>query len=186
MQFRNTKDRYGVVTKTFHWVIAIDFICVMLAGIYLAELADKTTELHYFPYHKEFGMLVLFLVVPRLLWRLYSPTPDYVASLKTWEKRTAGVIHPLLYFCMIFMPLSGWIFSSAAGRPVDFFGYKLPDIASDKALGKFFHEAHQVVGWALLGIVGLHVAGALKHHFFDKDITLKRMLPFGLKDNSGE
>lgn len=183
MQFKNTQDRYGVVTKTFHWVIALDMICVMLAGVYLAEFASKTTALHYFPYHKEFGMLVLFLAVPRLLWRLATISPDFVASLKPWEKRTARVIHALLYFCMIFMPLSGWIFSSAAGRPVDFFGITLPNIAQDKATGHLFHEAHEVVGWALFGIVGLHVAGALKHHFIDHDITLKRMLPFG---NTGE
>lgn len=186
MQFRNTKDRYGVVAKTFHWVIAIDFVCVMLAGVYLAELADKPTALHYFRYHKEFGMLVLFLAIPRLLWRLYSASPDYVASLKPWEKRLAGVIHAALYLCMLFMPLSGWMFSSAAGRPVDFFGLTLPNILGDKDLGKSLQEAHEVVGWALFGIIGLHVAGAIKHHFFDKDITLKRMLPFGLKDNSGE
>ncbi len=182
MLFKNTQDRFGAVSKTFHWVIAIDFICVMLAGLYLAELADKATALHYFKYHKEFGLLVLVLVVPRLLWRLYSAVPDYVASLRTWEKRLAGAVHFLLYCCMFFMPLSGWIFSSAAGRPVDFFGYTLPNLTQDKALGHFFHAAHQVVGWSLLGIVGLHVAGALKHHFIDHDITLRRMLPFGVKD----
>jgi cytochrome b561 len=186
MLWKNTKDRYGAVTKTFHWVIAIDFGCVMLAGLYLAEFADKKTELHYFPYHKEFGMLVLFLAVPRLLWRLYSPTPDFVSSLKPWERMGANIIHPVLYFCMFFMPLSGWMFSSAAGRPVDFFGYTLPSISDNKDLGHILHEAHQVVGWALFVIVGLHVGGALKHYFIDKDITLQRMLPFGLKDNSGE
>jgi cytochrome b561 len=186
MLLKNTKDRYGVVTKTFHWVIAIDFICVMLAGLYLAELASNEMKLHYFKYHKEFGMLVLFLAAPRLLWRLYAGSPDFVASLHNWEKRTASVIHALLYVCMFFMPLSGWIFSSAKGRPVDFFGFQLPDlVGKNKDVGEFFNEAHQVVGWALLGIVGLHVAGALKHHFIDHDITLRRMLPFGLKD-SGE
>ena len=182
MQFKNTPDKFGVVSKTFHWVISIDFVCVMLAGLYLAEFASTGAKLHYFPYHKEFGMLVLFLALPRLLWRLYSPTPEFVGSLQPWEKRTASVIHVLLYICMFFMPLSGWIFSSAAGRSVNFFGCVLPNIVEDKSIGKFFHEAHQYVGWALFAIVGLHVAGALKHHFIDHDITLKRMLPFGLKD----
>jgi cytochrome b561 len=83
---------------------------------------------------------------------------------------------------MLFMPLSGWAFSSAANRPVVFFGLTLPAISADKELGSFLHTAHEVVGWALPLIVGLHVAGALKHHVFDKDITLRRMLPFGLKD----
>jgi cytochrome b561 len=186
MQLRNTTERYGVVTKTFHWTIALLIICLICVGIYMTELADKTNPgiFRLFFLHKSTGIFVLFLATCRILWHIYSHPADFVPSVKLWEKMAARIAHALLYAAMFVMPLSGWLLSSAAGRPVSFFGlFTLPDlVAKDKATQDFFSGIHEIVGWSLIPLIGIHVAGALKHHFFDKDITLRRMLPFGLKD----
>ena len=183
MQFKNTRERFGIVTKSFHWSIALLIICLVPMGIFLADYAETKTKFALFPYHKEFGILVLVLASCRVLWHLYSFPPQFVPSLKAWEKWGARVAHALLYVAMFAMPLSGWILSSASGRTVNFFGIDLPNfVAPSKGTKDFFEDIHGFVGYALIPLVGLHVAGALKHHFFDKDITLKRMLPFGLKD----
>ena len=183
MQFRNTKERFGVVTKTFHLSIALLILCLVPMGIFLADYAETKTKLQLFPYHKEFGICVLILATARVMWHIVSRPPEFVASLKPWEKWGARVAHALLYLAMFAMPLSGWLLSSAAGRTVSFFGIDLPNVvAQSKETKEFFEEVHEVVGWGLIPLVGAHVAGALKHHFFDKDITLRRMLPFGLKD----
>lgn len=186
MQFRNTKDRYGAVTKTFHWTISLLIICLICVGLYMTELADKTNPgiFKLFFLHKSTGIFVLFLASCRVGWHLYSRPADFVPSLKPWEKTGARIAHALLYAAMFVMPLSGWVLSSAAGRQVSFFGlFTLPDlVAKNEGTRDFFSGVHDIVGWSLIPLIGIHAAGALKHHFFDKDITLRRMLPFGLKD----
>lgn len=186
MQFRNTTDRYGAVTKVFHWVIALLIVCLICVGIYMTDFADKTNAFTFkiFFLHKSTGITVLILASFRVLWHIYSRPAGFVPSLKAWEKIVARIAHGLLYAAMFAMPLSGWMLSSAAGRPVSFWGlFTLPDLVGpDKETQHFFSEVHEIVGWSLIPLIGLHAAGALKHHFFDKDITLRRMLPFGLKD----
>ena len=182
MQFRNTPDRYGAVTKSLHWTISILIICLLCVGIYMTDFAATAQKFTLFRLHKEFGICVLILAVSRLLWHLYSHTPGFVASLHAWEKAAARVAHVYLYVGMTCMPLTGWILSSSAGRTVSFFGFDLPNlVAPDKHIQDLCATIHQYLGYSLIGVIGLHVAGALKHHFIDHDITLKRMLPFGMK-----
>ncbi|TAL26850.1 MAG: cytochrome b [Alphaproteobacteria bacterium] len=184
MQFRNTKERFGAVTKTFHWTIALFIACLICLGIYLEDYATTPEKIRLFPVHKEFGICVLMLATARVLWHLYSRPPGSLASLKAWETWGARIAHALLYLAMFVMPLSGWLLSSAAGKSVSFFGlFMLPDlVAKSEELKEFFEEVHGIAGWSLIPLIALHAAGALKHHFIDKDITLRRMLPFGLKD----
>jgi cytochrome b561 len=183
MLFRNTPDRYGAVTKALHWTIALLIICLVCVGIYMADFAEVKQKFVLVPLHKEFGICVLILASCRVLWHLYSRTPGFVASLKKWEIWGARLAHYYLYFAMFTMPLSGWIFSSAAGRTVKFFGVDLPNLVhEDKGIKELFSDVHTVVGYSLIPVVGVHAMAALKHHFFDKDITLSRMLPFGKPD----
>lgn len=69
--------------------------------------------------------------------------------------------------------------SSAKGFPVVFLGVlPLPDlVAKDVGLGDALQRVHETLNYALLGLVALHVAAALKHHLIDRDATLHRMLP---------
>ncbi|HPF78618.1 MAG TPA: YceI family protein, partial [Alphaproteobacteria bacterium] len=81
------------------------------------------------------------------------------------------------YVAMIGMPLSGWIMSSAGQHPLPFFGITMPDIVGpNRELGHLMHEVHEVLAFTLIGVIGLHALGALKHHFIDKDSTLTRMM----------
>lgn len=182
MQFRNTPTRYGAVTKTFHWVMALLVLFMLALGRWLdgAEGLDLTLRLQRTNLHKSLGVLVLALAALRLCWHFCSRKPSAMAGHRAWERGTARATHALLYASVLAMPLTGWTMSSALGRPVSFFGlFTLPDLVpKNNVLGYRLRETHGVVSWVLVALVCLHVAGALKHHFIDRDATLRRMLPF--------
>ena len=96
--------------------------------------------------------------------------------MPSWEKRLARVVHTFLYLVVIAMPISGLVMSSAAGKAPQLFGWviSLP-IAENKPLAKFLAKVHLVLAWSLLTLLFLHVSGALKHHFIDKNNILRRM-----------
>ena len=85
-----------------------------------------------------------------------------------------------MYLLMFAIPLSGWLMSSAGGFTVNYFGVlPLPDLVDkNKALFEQLKEIHEILNFSLLGVVVIHIVAALKHHFMDKDATLRRMLPW--------
>lgn len=90
----------------------------------------------------------------------------------------AGVMHAMLYALMLGLPLLGWLYLSAAGKPIPFFGFNLPAlVAENKALAGSIKEIHQTVGTAGYFLIALHAAAALLHHYVIRDNTLQRMLP---------
>ncbi len=179
MPLKNSENQFGAVTKTFHWVTALLVIGLLAAGLYMTGLPSGLDKFKIYNLHKSFGVTVLMIVFCRILWNNVSKRPVLHDKIQFWEKPLLSPLHLLFYFMLIVMPLSGWVFSAAANHPVSFFGlFTLPNpVAPDKELAKFFREVHEITGFLLMGAVGLHILVALKHHFIDKDIFLKRMLP---------
>ena len=181
MIWKNTAERFGVVAKGFHWLIALAVICLIGVGLYMAELDPTPLKFKLSFWHKSFGITVLALVTARLFWRFINTRPAGLPTHKKWEKILAKIIHFLLYACLFAMPLSGWAMSSAKGFSVSVFGwFTLPNIVGeDKELGHLLRESHEYIAWVLIACIVLHFGGAMKHHFIDKDSTLRRMIPFG-------
>ena len=123
-------------------------------------------------------MTLLALSALRLLWRLTHRPPADV-PMPAWQRAAAHGTHHLLYLLFFAVPLVGWAYSSAAGFPIVLFGVlPLPDFVSpDKALSEAIKPWHAYLAYALAVLVVLHVAGALKHRFVDRDGLLGRMLP---------
>jgi cytochrome b561 len=96
-----------------------------------------------------------------------------------WQLQAYHATHFLLYALFFIVPLVGWAYSSAAGFPIVVFGVlPLPDfVEANKALAEVIKPWHQISAFALAGVVVLHVAAALKHHWIDRDGLLQRMLP---------
>lgn len=179
MQIKNSHQRYGIVAITLHWVMAVLVIGMIILGLYMVTLPISLQKLKWYGRHKAFGILILMLVTLRLGWRFGNIVPNLPPFFAWVEKSAAHFVHYLLYALLIFMPLTGWMNSSAAGLQVSFFGlFLLPDLVQpDENLRQFLSMLHKTMGYTLLVLICLHALAALQHHFYYKDDILKRMLP---------
>ena len=172
-----TVATYSSGSKWLHWLIAIVVITMLSFSFFLGDVPDKYQSLAYM-IHKSLGLCVLFLMILRFIWINYSGKPALPASVSTWEKRVSRLVQYSFYLLLIAMPVCGWIMSVAAGRAPTFFGlFSMPlPIAKNKPLAELMELSHKTIAWLLIALIILHVAGALKHHFIDKNNILKQML----------
>lgn len=174
---KNTEFAYGRIAKFFHWTIAILIISLLAVGLYMTDLPREEKGTIY-GIHKSTGILVLTLMTMRLAWRMRNIEPALPAAMGKLLKLGARISHISLYIFGFLMPLSGWGMSSAGGHPVTFYGlFTLPPlVAPNKELGGLFHDLHSIAGYALIGLIAVHAAAALWHHFIRKDDVLRKML----------
>lgn len=174
-------QRYTKTAMFLHWLIALMIISAFFLGLTMVSIPGfSPTKLKYFSWHKWLGVTVLGLAAIRLLWRLANKPPAPLASIPPLQHLAAESMHYLLYFLMFAAPISGYLYGSAAGVPVVYLKLiQLPMlIAPDPELKAILKTVHYVLVMTMAGAVVAHALAALKHHFFDRDITLKRMLPF--------
>jgi cytochrome b561 len=169
--------RYTRVAIALHWTIAT----LIVANLTIGLLHDSLLK-GALPLHKSIGMLVLLLGVARLGWRMGHRPPPLPASVRRWERRVSATVHWLFYALMILIPLSGWIFTSASLKrhPLSFFGlFPLPmfPVPQDKAIASVWADRHELMAYLMIALLLLHIAGALKHRFVERDRVLDRMLP---------
>ena len=170
--------RYVTTAIVIHWLTAALIFVAFPLGKYMQDLPLSPQKLELFSYHKWLGITVLLLFLPRLLVRLAKPPPTALAA-PAWQHTVANVTHALLYLLVLLVPLSGWLMSSAKGVSVVYLSLiPLPDlVGKNKELGSLLKDFHEALSTGLIVLVALHLGAALKHHFIDKDGTLRRMLP---------
>ncbi|MBS3928407.1 MAG: cytochrome b [Sphingomonadales bacterium] len=177
-----TSDRYSRGAVVLHWLIAL-LIILNLIGAFVAEDLPKADKAMVMGYHKATGITILVLTLARIVWRLMHKAPPMVETLKAWEAALARVTHAGFYFLMLAVPLTGWAMSSAfsKGGPVSMFGlFDVPalPVGTDKPTADMFYELHEIFAFVMIGLFVLHLGAALKHHFVDKDGTMRRMVPW--------
>ncbi len=170
---------YTRTAIVLHWLAGALILCGFALGLWLQDLPLSPQTLRLYSYHKWIGITVFLLAVTRLAWRVAHPPPA-AEAMPAWQRRAAAVTHALLYALMLVIPLSGWIYSSAAGVQVVYLGLvPLPDLVpKDKALANVLKAVHGALNYTLLTLVAVHAGAALKHHWVDRDDVLRRMLPF--------
>jgi cytochrome b561 len=169
-------ERYSLVARTLHWVMAILILFNLWLGLGRESLPG---DWQVMPVHKSVGLTVLALAVLRLVWRLTHRQTPLPEGLPAWERLAAKVTHYSFYGFMLLVPLTGWIMSSAGRYPLNwFFLFDVPKFAvtKDDAIVGFSAEAHEIFAFAWIALLILHVAAALRHHFILKDDVLRRML----------
>ncbi|MEM1428763.1 MAG: cytochrome b/b6 domain-containing protein, partial [Pseudomonadota bacterium] len=185
MSMSNTLSSYGSIAKAFHWTLAIAIFALIALGITASELPADTSEqitvkATLFSIHKTLGLAVFALALLRILWALSQPKPAPLNPEKPVELLMAQIAHWLLYASLLLVPLSGWIHHAATTgfAPIWWpFGQSLPFVPKDPQVADAFGGLHVVFERVLVFTLVLHMAGALKHHFWDRDDTLRRMLP---------
>ena len=189
MPLTNTADRFGSVSKTFHWLTAIGIIVLMPLGGVANQMPYETSEqladkAWMFSLHKTVGVAVFFIALARIAWALSQPKPGLLHPDRKLETLAAETVHWLLYGSLVVVPLSGWIHHAATTgfAPIWWpFGQNLPLVPKSETVASIFGGAHWVLTKVLALSLLLHIAGALKHHVIDKDATLRRMW-FGASD----
>lgn len=175
-------DRYTATAITLHWLIAVMIVGGFAMGLYMTGLKLSPDKLKLYAWHKWSGMTVLALAALRIIWRWTHPTPPPLPGQPRWQLQAAQAAHLALYGLIIAIPLSGWLYSSASGYPVVYFGIKalqLPDLVDkNKELAKALKEVHELLNWTMAALVTVHATAAIKHHLIDRDGTLARMLPW--------
>ena len=190
---------YTKTAKVLHWLIAIGIFGMFALGWFLSELPkeapkqiaydlfnlgvytwDLTEEISprtfYFNLHKSIGVTIFALILIRILWRITHRPPALLSSYKAWESKLASGAHHLLYLLMVALPLSGIIMAIYSKYGIKWFGIELIKGLDNKDMRELFYEAHEIIGLIILLVIIVHIIGALKHKFIDKDDTLKRML----------
>lgn len=179
MQIRNTATDYGLVAIVLHWLIAIAVVGLFALGLWISDLEYYDAWYQRGPaLHKGLGVLLFITVAVRLLWRWGNVGPRPEPSHSAWERLLARITHAALYVLLFATMIAGYLISTADGRPVDVFGlFTVPATLSGlKNQEDVAGEVHEVLAFTLIGLSTLHALAAVKHHFVDRDRTLKRML----------
>lgn len=197
---QDTRETYGSVSKTLHWLTALFFLIALPFGILAGQIGtgNPDPELReiregYLFWHKSFAVVALALALPRLAWRLTQITPRLPDFMATWEKGIAKLVHVLLYVVLIGAPVTGLLLTQSAGHTFSVFGlFEFPTIFSfdpdipprerwGVRAGAFLHKV--VFQYAVYAVVLLHLAGVLKHVTLDRHPEAFRRMWFS-RDNS--
>ena len=170
--------RYSGPAIALHWIVFVLIAVGWGLGTYMADLPFSPQKLKYVAWHKWLGVTIFLVAAFRLAWRLGHDVPP-LPAMPAWQRSAAMTVHWLLYALILIIPLTGWLFSSATGVPTVYLGViQLPDlIAKNKTTADLLRSIHWALNWTLFVVVLGHTAFALKHHFIDRDLVLRRMLP---------
>lgn len=165
-------------TKIFHWVIASLVVVLLIVGFSFGWVQKSSIKSFLYLLHKSAGILVFILMIGRLFYRMKYSFPSLPKPSFPFENILARSIEGFLYILLFIQPLIGWAMNSAAGYTVSFFDlFDLPPLCTKSlSYANFLQEVHSIIGFLLVLFIGIHISGALYHHFIRKDLVLRRML----------
>ena len=172
-------NQYQTSQKWLHWLSALLILGLFALGVWMRTLGYYDSWYQTAPHwHKQIGILLLFIMAVRLISRLILKAPAPLSSHKPWEVKTAHITHHILYLGVFLIMASGYLIATADDRPIEVFGiFTMPVLFTPfEGQEDIAGVVHEYGAYALMAIIALHIAGAIKHHVIDKDSTLKRML----------
>lgn len=176
---KNDQQRFGLVAKLFHWLVALTTFGLFGLGLWMQDLDYYSSWYQTAPdLHISIGLVLAVVLFCRILWRFISPPPTPLINQKAWEQLVASLVHFLLNGLLLLIIISGYLIAAADGEPLAIFGWTVVPvpgmlIENQQDMAGLWHE---YIAWAVMVLAALHALAALKHHFIDGDETLKRML----------
>lgn len=176
MFIRDTSEGYGLVSRLFHWLMAVAIIAMFGLGLWMVRLD------YYSPYynsapdiHRSVGMILLFALTLRVIWRLSNPKPSAV-ELSPFERKAAFSVHWGFYLLLFALLISGYLISTSDGDPISVFGwFDVPALTKVPGLETPAGNVHRVLAYAVIALAVIHALAALKHHLIDRSTILTRM-----------
>ena len=169
---------YDSVAKTLHWLVAAVLVAQFTIGWLMPHVRRGEQPGTAMQVHISIGIVILALILIRFVWRVTHPVPAE-PELPTWQRHASLTVHWLLYLFVAVNTLSGWLYVSARGWPVSFFGlFPIPLLVEQGSrTGRALGGLHENLVWVLLALIVVHVAAALVHLFVYRDQVMQRMLP---------
>jgi len=180
----NDTNNYGWGFILIHWLMALSIIGLYPLGLYIDSLSYYDPDYRTMPHlHKSIGILVLGALALRIIWRALNRTPEELPQPRLLTLATKAA-HSGLYLLMVVSLISGYMISTADGRAIEVFNwFSVPAITTGLENQEDIAGAvHWYSTTALIVLAALHALAALKHHFINKDATLKRI--FGIKQET--
>lgn len=176
MIIKDTSSGFGLVSRLFHWLMALAIFALFALGVWMVDLD------YYSPYyksapdlHRGVGILLTIALAARFAWRVANVKPDD-SELSPFERRISPLVHWGFYPLLLALMISGYLMSTADGRAIDVLGlFEVPSLGPDKGREDVAGFAHWVLAYAVIAVAALHTVAALKHHFADKSSILTRM-----------
>lgn len=176
----NSPNQYGWISIAFHWSIAVGVIGLFAVGVWMVDLDYYSNWYHDAPFiHKSVGILVVGAMMLRWIWNWVSKPPQtYAGVTSEWARRAIHVMHLSLYLLVVLIGVSGYLISTAEDQGIMVFNwFEVPALfPAFENQADIMGDVHEWLANILIGLVVLHLLGALKHHLWDKDNTLRRML----------
>lgn len=174
----NEFQRYSSAAVLMHWLVALALASAATVGLILGDMPeDAVGRQGWFDWHRWLGVSAFALILARLLVRASRRAPPALHSLPRIQRWLAHATHAALYLLMVAAPVSGYLLSNRMGEAVVLFGVVTlpPLVGTDQAQMQLLERVHLWINYSLMAVAGLHTVAALKHHFVDRDTTLRRM-----------
>ena len=166
--------KYPLSIRILHWTMALTILGLLVLGYVMTPFDEANPDYSHDLYfwHKSFGLLVLILFLIRLFIRTRSTIPKLPETMRKVEKKAAKITQITLYGLMFTVPFLGALMSSTYefSSGLHFFIMDLPDFTpKNEMIASVSNFLHRVLAYSLLAFVCVHVLGAIKHRFFDKE-----------------
>jgi len=175
----NSTEHYGLVTILLHWLIAMVILGLFGLGLYMAELSYYDPLGNILPFvHISVGMLLVPVLIFGIIWKLINPGPTPLAGTTALEQALVKLVHHLLTLLIAAILISGYLITTAKGVGASVFDIiSVPSTITGIPEQEYYAGlTHQYLTYGLIALVVLHTVAALKHHFINRDNTLRRML----------
>ncbi len=174
---KSTDQGYGLPARLLHWGMAIAILAMFGLGVWMRTLSYYSTWYHRAPdIHKSIGIILLLALCLRFIWHLLDHRPDD-SYLKSSERKISALVHHGFYLLLAALMAAGYLIATLDGHVISVFGWAdVPALYQQKGLEDWAGLIHEWLAYALMALVVLHAAAALKHHFVDRDKTLQRMI----------
>ncbi|MDR1139913.1 MAG: cytochrome b [Rickettsiales bacterium] len=170
-------EKYNLSLRIIHWLMAVFIIGMLCSGLYMKSLTvSNEIKFSMYTIHKACGITIFGLVIVRILFRAFTYVPPLPASFSRFEINISKIVHFGLYALMILVPLSGYVMSSASGRGIKYFFHIPLLINKNKELASAANGLHSILAYFMIFFIVLHILGALKHIFIDKQNIFKRII----------
>ena len=175
MSLLNNKSKYGLLSKLFHWLTAAGLIVQIPLGFYLVDLDFDQTRIDIENYHILFGLIIFYVTLIRLIFKVLTPVPDFKGSAFLGQKFIARLNHLLLYLTLLTVTISGILKKLFNGESLVIF-FKEINLTYNYELSEQFYSIHILANYALIGLITLHILAVLFHKFLLRENILKRIL----------